>query len=127
MGNTTTSAFTLGVAEEFVIVCAITIIAYMTSWYYLWLGTFIVFSIHLVVHCVQAFILKGYVPAIVTSVICLPLCLYIICVCIAAVQASFELVMLFSVFAFIIMMINLAAIHKGMDIFDKWLVQYQNK
>ena len=73
----TTSSFALGVAEEFILVSIITIISYMTNWYNLWIGLFIAFVFHLVIHCFQALLLRKYVPAILTSLICLPFCAYI--------------------------------------------------
>lgn len=122
----TTSAFALGVAEEFLIICAITITAYMTGWYYLWLGTFIAFTIHLVIHIGQAVIFKGYVPSLITSILCLPVCTVIIVNFIASTQASLPYVALFSSIAFILMLLNLALIHKAMARFDRWVIRYQN-
>lgn len=70
----------------------------------------------------QTLIVKRYVPAIITSIICLPICIYII----KHVVKSFQLdtVILYSILAFIIMVVKLVLIHKGMDIFSKWLTQY---
>ena len=76
--NITTSSFALGVAEEFILISIITAISYLMNWYSLWLGLFIAFTLHLAVHCFQALIIRKYVPAIVTSIICLPICIYII-------------------------------------------------
>ena len=125
--NTTTSAFALGVAEEFILICVITIISYFTNWYYLWFGTFIAFSIHLIVHCIQALILKGYVPCVVTSVLCLPICFCFLRMFMTNYEINIGIIVLFSFIAIAIMILNLAAIHKGMLIFDRWLDKYQHK
>ena len=123
--NITTSSFALGVAEEFILISIITIISYVTNWYNLWIGSFIAFTLHLVVHCFQALIVRKYVPAIVTSIICLPICMYIIK---KAIQLStLNTVILYSILGFIIMVINLYVIHKCTDEFGKWLAQFEHQ
>lgn len=74
----TTSSFSLGVAEEFVLISVITIGTYLTDRFYLWIGLLIAFTIHLIIHFVQFFILRKYIPVIVTSAICMPVCICII-------------------------------------------------
>ena len=54
----TTSAFALGVAEEFIIISIITVVSYVTNWYILWIGLFITFALHLVIHCFQALVIR---------------------------------------------------------------------
>ncbi|GAA0180942.1 HXXEE domain-containing protein [Clostridium sediminicola] len=121
--NITTSSFAFGVAEEFILISIITVVSFITNWYNLWIGLFIAFALHLVIHCFQTLIVRKYVPAIVTSIICLPICIYII----KNIIPIFPLgtVVLYAIFGFIIMVVNLVIIHKGMDIFNKWLVQYE--
>ena len=121
--NITTSSFAFGVAEEFILISIITIISYIINWYSLWIGFFIVFTLHLLIHCFQALIVRKYVPAIVTSVICLPICIYIINQIIQ--EFTLNTLILYSILGFIIMVINLVAIHKCMDIFSKWLSKYE--
>lgn len=120
--NITTSSFAFGVAEEFILISIVAVVSYVTNWYILWVGLFIAFTLHLVIHCLQTLIVRKYVPAIITSIICLPICIYII----KHVVKSFQLdtVILYSILAFIVMVVNLVLIHKGMDIFSKWLTQY---
>ncbi|AWB17802.1 HXXEE domain-containing protein [Clostridium botulinum] len=77
------------------------------------------FTLHLILHCFQALIVRKYIPAIITSVICLPICIYIT----KHVVELFPLstIILYSTLSFIIMAFNLGVIYKGMDIFNKWL------
>ena len=121
----TTSAFALGVAEEFVIISIITVVSYVTNWYILWTGLFITFALHLVIHCIQALVIRKYVPAVITSIICLPICIYII----SNGMKLFPLndVILFSVLTFALMAVNLILIHKAMEVFSKWSAQYERK
>lgn len=123
--NITTSSFAMGVAEEFILISIITVISYVENWYNLWAGLFIAFTLHLVVHCFQTLIVKRYVPAIVTSIICLPICTYII----KHIVGLFTLdtVVLYSILGFIIMVINLGIIHKFMGVFSKWLIHYEHR
>jgi hypothetical protein len=121
----TTSSFAFGVAEEFILISIVTVVSYITNWYNLWLGLFIAFALHLVIHCFQALIVRSYIPAIITSILCLPICVYII----RQTMQLFPLrtVILYSILGFIIMVVNLVIVHKGMDIFSKWLTQYEHK
>jgi predicted Abi (CAAX) family protease len=118
----TTPAFALGVAEEFILISIITIAAYETNWYNLWIGLFIAFTLHLVIHCIQALIVKKYIPAVFTSIICLPICLIIIKYIVVVFPIS--TVFWYSVFGFIIMVVNLIILHKGMGLFTDWLAKY---
>ncbi|WP_152549569.1 HXXEE domain-containing protein [Clostridium botulinum] len=83
------------------------------------------FTLHLILHCLQALIVRKHIPAIITSVICLPICIYIT----KHVVELFPLstIILYSTLGFIIMILNLGVIHKGMDIFNKWLIKYAKK
>jgi hypothetical protein len=123
LDNITTSSFAFGVAEEFILISIITVISYVMNWYNLWLGLFIAFTVHLIVHCFQALVVRKYVPAIVTSIMCLPICMYIIR---NAVQIfTLRTVVFYSILGFIIMVVNLGIIHKFMDVFRKWLLRYE--
>ncbi|BCN31022.1 HXXEE domain-containing protein [Anaeromicropila herbilytica] len=121
----TTASFALGVAEEYIIISVITVVSYMTHWYSLWVGLFIAFTLHLIIHCVQVLIVRRYVPAIVTSVICLPVCIYMIQY--VMMFYMLDTVILYSVVGLVIMVVNLVFVHRGMDVFDKWLVRYEKE
>lgn len=123
--NITTSSFAFGVAEEFILISIITVVSYVTNCYLLWVGLFIAFTLHLVIHCFQALIVRKYVPAIITSIICLPICIYIIKIIIKLFPL--DTVILSSIFSFIIMVVNLIFIHKAMDVLSKWLSQYEHQ
>ncbi|TCL55622.1 uncharacterized protein with HXXEE motif [Kineothrix alysoides] len=121
----TTSSFSLGVAEEFILISAVTIISYLTGWYDLWLGIFIAFIAHLIIHIFQCIIFRGYVPAVVTSVICLPVSICITAEFLRSYSITFSRIIAFSMLGIVLMIINIWGIHKGMTVFDKWLAKYQ--
>jgi len=70
------AAFSVAVFEEFILLSLVTIIAVLSGYYNLWLALFMAFSIHIIIHIIQWVIIKRYTPAIVTSILVLPYCIY---------------------------------------------------
>jgi hypothetical protein len=62
-----TSSFALAVAEEFLILSVLTLIAVEFELYSFWAGMMLGFFIHLLAHVGQFVIYRGYVPVILTS------------------------------------------------------------
>lgn len=116
--DATTSSLAVGVLEEFLIISIITIIAYLNNSYGLWIGAFLAFTLHLVMHCFQAIMIKRYVPSIITSIICLPICIWILKEMVNLITLS-DFV-LYSVLAVIIMIVNLKLIHKYIFALSKY-------
>lgn len=76
-----TARFAAAVYEELIVFIIICLLADATDIPFLdgvWLGAFIGFAAHLVVHLAQAVAVRGYVPALITSLISLPPSAYII-------------------------------------------------
>ncbi|WP_425800977.1 HXXEE domain-containing protein [Desulfitobacterium sp. Sab5] len=119
----TTSAFALGVAEEFILISLITIISAVLNSYDIWIGSFMAFTIHLVIHCLQALIVRKYVPVLLTSLVCLPICLYIIYLFLQTTPIM--TIISYSILCLIIMVINIVILFKMMPIFGKWIAQYE--
>ena len=69
-----TKAFAIAVFEELVLLMAITAYALIDGPYSaeLWSAAFMAFSVHLIVHVIQAIVVRGYVPGLVTSILLLP-------------------------------------------------------
>ena len=76
--NTTTANFAIGVFCIYMLLISCTFIAYIWNLEEFWISLFLVFTLHLVFHCIQAIIFKGYIPALYTSLICIPICMYIL-------------------------------------------------
>jgi len=74
--STSTEGFALCVAILFMLIGVITISALFTDFYKLWMGIFMVFSIHIVVHFIQWIVFRRYIPAIITSLLCIPYCIF---------------------------------------------------
>ena len=69
-------AFSLAVAEEFVLLSIVTVFSVIYGSYLLWFGIFMGFFIHLVVHLMQWIALRRYIPAIYTSIASLFYCIF---------------------------------------------------
>ena len=69
-----TKAFAIAVFEELVLLIAITACALYGCPYAveLWSAVFMAFSVHLIVHVIQAIVVRGYVPGLVSSILLLP-------------------------------------------------------
>jgi hypothetical protein len=116
-----TSAFALAVAEEFIVLSALTLLAVERGWYSFWTGMMLGFFIHLLIHAGQFIIYRKYVPVILTT---LPAGVY----CLIALHdlnlhhpLDWRLVALWTVFSLIIIGANLALAFKLAIKFEDWL------
>jgi len=71
-----TEAFSLIVAEEFLIVSFIVVFSAFTNNYDLYVGLILAFSIHLLTHLIQFIALRSYTPAIITTLLTGIFCAY---------------------------------------------------
>lgn len=76
LDSITTPAFTVIVAEEFILVSFCTFLSAYTGNWIAWYSCLMAFGFHLVVHLFQFLLWRGYIPAIVTSLCCLPYCIW---------------------------------------------------
>ena len=119
-----TEGFALAVAEEFVVVSLISFFAlfYHTRLLYLiWLGGFVAFALHLVVHILQAIWLRRYIPALATSILCLPVSSIIIWKASTLLHVNTIELLFFSLIGILIVISNLFfALWLG-KLFSKWV------
>ena len=116
-----TSAFALAVAEEFIILSALTLLAVELELYPLWAGMLLGFFIHLLVHLGQFIVYRRYVPVILTS---LPSGIY----CLIALHdmntyqpLDWKLVAIWTLVSLVVLVVNLALALKLAGIFEIWL------
>ena len=76
--NISTAKFAMSVYILYIILIACTLIAYIWNLELFWTSMFLFFTFHLFIHCLQSILLGGYIPAVFTSVICIPICLWIL-------------------------------------------------
>ena len=79
--------------------------------YIVWIGAFIAFSLHLLVHIIQSMVIKRYIPALASSVILLPISAILICKAIYAFEYAFLGVAISSVICTILAALNLIFAH----------------
>lgn len=123
--NTSTQAFALAVAEEFIILSAVTVLSVTLNFYYIWFGAFIAFSLHLIIHILQALVVRKYIPCLITSVAALPYCVFTYIKAIGC-GLAFQSNAIISAFIFTVIMIaNVLFLHKLMPRFDQWRESFE--
>lgn len=122
LNNLTTEGFALAVAEEFVlllIICGLTFTG-IRAFNLLWLGTFIAFTLHLVVHIGQAIVIRKYIPALATSILVLPASVWLIIDCIKCSDFSPIEIVAYSLASTVAVGANLFLAHWLAQKFGEW-------
>ena len=92
----------------------------------IWLGGFVAFALHLLLHIGQSILLRKYIPALITSILCFPISAYLITDIVHLWQVSTSEFFLFSLVSSGIVVINLLfALWLG-EKYSTWLV-HKNK
>ena len=94
----------------FILVLSITLLAYFTQsrvFELIWLGGFVAFALHLLLHIGQSILLRKYIPALITSILCFPVSAYLITDIVHLWQVSTSEFFLFSLVGSGIVFINL--------------------
>jgi hypothetical protein len=125
MGDISTSAFALAVFEEYIIVLLITASAIHFDFYGLWTGMVAAFSIHLIIHIIQWLIIRKYVPFILTSIVCLPYCIYVFNILATEQQTDSQTMVFWTVIGIVATASNLLLAHKIANAFDKRFTKEQ--
>ena len=76
--NFSNEGFSIAVLEEYLLCIIITGVSIYFRIYIVWIGAFIVFSLHLLVHIMQSIIIKRYIPALASSIVLLPISIFLI-------------------------------------------------
>jgi hypothetical protein len=120
--NLSVQAFSLAVAEEFVLLSLVTVLSVISESYLFWLGVFMGFFIHLLVHLLQWFVLRKYIPAIFTSIISLIYCFFALNFMLRNNLFEIQEIILWTVIGFGIIVINLIFAHKLAEWFDRRII-----
>lgn len=119
--NYSTEGMAAAVYEELMLCIVFCILAIFTGKYALWLGGFIAYAIHLVMHIGQSIVIRAYIPALTTSIIALPVSIRIIKECIELMGYSTGTVVLYSIIGMVIVGLNLKFAHMILAWFTKWM------
>ncbi len=114
-GNLSTAGFALIAAEEFFLLVGATWIASQWDISVIWVCLFLAFALHLVVHIVQCLIIGRYIPGIVSTLLAVPFCIFVI-IRIADIYAIGTIV-LYTVVGSFFAGINLVLLHR-------WVAKY---
>ncbi len=119
----TTEGMALAVYEEFIPFFGISLLAYFlenTILYVFWYGLLLSLTAHFVVHIGQSILLKTYIPSLLTSLICLPVCVQMLLK--TADDLTFDRTnILLILLSIILMLLNLKFAHHLMHQFGKRL------
>lgn len=122
--NYSTEGMAVAVLEEFLVAvffCLLGIVSQNRVRWLLWLGVFAAYAFHLLIHIVQAVILRTYIPALLTSLIALPISVWIM-ICVKAVlHYSIGEMVVFGILGLVIVGANLKAAHFLMHQFTMWI------
>ena len=118
--NTSTEGFAFAVYEELIFCIAVCIISLIMNRYGMWLGTLVACTLHFVIHIIQTLIIKQYIPALITSIIGVPIGCYIICKSIKLLNYPALSVVIYSVTGITLILINLRFAHMLMKKFTMW-------
>ena len=116
--NLSVQAFSLAVAEEFILLSIVTVLSIIFESYLLWLGIFMGFFIHLLVHLIQWIVFRKYIPAIYTSIISLIYCIFSLNFILKNNLFEVKEIIIWSFIGFGILIVNLLFAHKLAYIFD---------
>lgn len=116
-----TAGFAVAVAEELILLSMVTFGSIYFESYYLWLSIFMAFSIHLVVHVLQWIAVRRYIPAIVTSLLALPYCIYTLAVIVKHNMFQPTEIVLWTAIGMVLLALNLLLAHKLGEKFDLWM------
>ena len=113
--DTTNEGFALAVWEEFVVFALIALVAMWVDnqlvWN-IWLGGFLGLTFHYAVHIGQTLVLRKYVPAVATSIVCLPISIYILKQCFMVLEGDVATNVWQIALGVVIVAVNLLVAHK---------------
>ena len=112
--NFSNEGFSIAVLEEYLLCIIITCISIFFKTYIVWIGAFIAFSLHLLVHILQSIIIKRYIPALASSIILLPISIFLISKAIYTFEYTSFSILISPVVCIMTMLFNLIFVHKIM-------------
>lgn len=112
--NFSNEGFSIAVLEEYLLCIIITGVSIYFRIYIVWIGAFIAFSLHLLIHIIQSIIIKRYIPALATSIMLLPINIFLINKAAHTCGYSLIDIVISSILCVIAMLLNLMFVHKLM-------------
>lgn len=116
-----TEGMAAAVFEELMVCILFCILAIVSGKYAIWLGGFIAYTMHLIMHIGQSVVLRDYIPALATSIVALPVSIWIIKECIELMGCSAGTIVLYSIVGIIVVGVNLKFAHILLAWFTRWM------
>ena len=126
--NYSTEGMAAAVLEEFLVAvffCLLGVDTQNRVCWLLWLGVFAAYAFHLFIHIVQAAILRTYIPALLTSLIALPISVRIMIDVKEVLHYSIGELAVFGILGLVIVGVNLKVAHFLMHRFTIWMKAVQ--
>jgi hypothetical protein len=120
-GTMSTPAFALAAGEEFVLLSAITLGCVEYGLYDVWAGFLIGFFIHLVYHIGTFFVIRRYVPYVITSVIAGIYSVLALVVLNDGGYLAWSQIAVWTAVAIVVIIVNFVLAVALAERFDKWL------
>lgn len=121
-----TSAFSIGVAIEFLIFSLVTLLSSWRGTYSFWYVLFLGFTIHLIGHCLICILYKFYVPGVITSILFLPVSIYLLYAAYQRLSLTVAQVIIYGVMGILAALLLIQVLHKCMGMFEKALRKYES-
>ena len=113
--NISTTKFAMSVYILYIMLIVCTFISYLWNLKLFWTSIFIFFTIHLFIHCLQSIFWGGYIPAVFTSIICIPICLWILKFVFTKFHFSLFSISFMTLIVAIVALFVLCGLHKIME------------
>lgn len=114
-----TEGMAAAVMEELVLCLVVCVITRITEFYGLWFGAFVAYTVHLIVHLGQSTVIKKYIPALITSIICLPISILVLASSITLLSYSVSNVIVYSLIGIVVVAGNIKLAQWIIRIFTK--------
>lgn len=115
-----TATFAVGTAHEFILISVISFCSVWLDVYQWWFAAFAGHFIHLVLHFAQWAIYRKYIPAIMTTILTFPYCVYAFAVFAEASILSSLQMFLWAVTGIVLAILSLVSAFFFMNRFQRW-------
>ncbi|MBQ8134422.1 MAG: HXXEE domain-containing protein [Clostridia bacterium] len=107
----TTEGFSAAVFEELIVCIIICIISYLTNFYGIWFGGLLGCVLHFCIHIIESLVIRKYIPALITSIICLPIGIIILYESAGILSYPVYMMILYGLAGVLLVVLNLKLAH----------------
>lgn len=122
-----TASGSIAVLIEFLILILISFYSIITKNYLVWYGAFFIFTFHFIFHYFISFRFHHYTPGVSTSILFMPLCIYILYIFANHFEYKINTLIITSLISLLIFIPFFRVLTKNISTFEKWLLSYSKK